>query len=90
MRYWNKLTKFGAYLILLAGSFLSAVLFGFAIYFGFIYPGANLSGRIVVSTVIIVAAVAAFIISISVFETIIETIRIEGKLENGNNKNRLI
>ncbi|HLC43945.1 MAG TPA: hypothetical protein VJK08_02365 [Patescibacteria group bacterium] len=76
-----RLTKFGAYLILAAGILLAVVLFSFAIYFGFIYPGANQNGKVIVSIVFIIIAATTLIITISIFETIIETIKIEKKID---------
>jgi len=76
-----RLTKFGAYLILVAGILLAVVLFSFAIYFGFIYPGANQNGKVIVSIVFIIIAATTLIITISIFETIIETIKIEKKID---------
>ena len=76
-----RLTKFGAYLILAAGILLAVVLFSFAIYFGFIYPGANQNGKVIVSIVFIIIAATTLIITFSIFETIMETIKIEKKID---------
>ena len=75
------LTKFGASLILVAGILLAVVLFSFAIYFGFIYPGVNQSGKVIVSIVFIIIAATTLIITFSIFETIMETIKIEKKID---------
>ena len=77
----SRLTKFGAYLILVAGILLAVVLFSFAIYFGFIYPGVNQSGKVIVSIVFIIIAATTLIITFSIFETIMETIKIEKKID---------
>lgn len=77
----SRLTKFGAYLILAAGILLAVVLFSFAIYFGFIYPGANQNGKVIVSIVFIIIAATTLIITFSIFETIMETIKIEKKID---------
>ena len=77
----SRLTKFGAYLILAAGILLAVVLFSFAIYFGFIYPGVNQSGKVIVSIVFIIIAATTLIITFSIFETIMETIKIEKKID---------
>ena len=60
---------------------MAVVLFSFAIYFGFIYPGANQNGKVIVSIVFIIIAATTLIITISIFETIIETIKIEKKID---------
>ena len=81
-----RLTKFGAYLILAAGILLAVVLFSFAIYFGFIYPGVNQSGKVIVSIVFIIIAATTLIITFSIFETIMEMLHLEETVESRGKK----
>ena len=81
-----RLTKFGAYLILVAGILLAVVLFSFAIYFGFIYPGANQNGKVIVSIAFIIIAATTLIITFSIFETIMEMLHLEETVESRGKK----
>lgn len=81
MKFLHRFIKLGAYLALLSGLVVAIALFSFAIYFWFIYPSSvSQASRVATALVIIIVAVATLIISVALFETIIETIKIENKL----------
>jgi|GEM_PF-5578486 len=83
----RKLTKVGAYLLLACGIVISIAVIAFALYFWLVYSEPDPTIKVVVPLVFIVVAIAGLVITISMFETITETIVLENIAEkNAKNK----
>ena len=77
----SALVKFGAYLILLLGILIALAFVGASVYVYIFYPEANAQKRAMVGTGFLIFGIILLIISIAIFEAMIELTRIEEKTD---------
>ncbi|PIS07476.1 hypothetical protein COT78_03315 [Candidatus Berkelbacteria bacterium CG10_big_fil_rev_8_21_14_0_10_43_13] len=86
----RKLTKIGAYLLLACGAIISIAIIAFALYFWFVYPEATPSAKVIVPILFFLIAIVIIIVTISVFETMTETVILEDEFEKGTKRKTAI
>lgn len=85
----NRIIRIGAYFLFILGIIISIALLGLAVGLFMILPESSLQKRVIVSGLLIFFGIATFLISLSVFETMIEIADITTKdnlLDDRNDK----
>jgi len=86
----RKLTKIGAYLLLACGAVISIAVVAFALYFWFVYPEATPSAKVIVPITFFIIAIVVIIVTISIFETMTETVILDDESEKNKKRNPTI